>query len=79
MTLSNILAAGSIMIWATAWAATEKKTTHADGATTKMSAELSFSKGSAKISAADKLKLRGLINGAKGMREIEEVLVILKE
>jgi hypothetical protein len=81
---SNLLAIASILVWATAWAATEKKAVSADNvpaqsspaSVTKLYTEVSFPKGSDALSAKDRAKIDGLVNGAQKIGKVSEVRVI---
>ncbi len=85
LSFSNLLAASSILVWATAWAATEKKAVSADtipaaqgtaAEATKLYTEVSFDKGSAAVSDADRQKIQSLVNGAKQIGKVSEVRVL---
>jgi hypothetical protein len=80
---SNFLAIASILVWATAWAATEKKAdaempaAQGTSATaTKLYTEVTFPKGSDALTEKDRAKIDSLMNGAGSTGKISEVRVI---
>ena len=75
---SNLLAIASILVWATAWAATEKKAVSADrdASATKLVTEISFPKNSDALSEKDRSQIDSLVSAAERHGKISEVRVI---
>lgn len=83
LSFSNVLAAASILVWATAWAATEKKAdaempaaTGTAPAASKLYTEVSYDKGSNALREQDRAKIDNLVNSASRMGKISEVRVL---